>query len=77
MYSCVFPTDSRGVQADHERLQAQTTEEVHWVPVHGAQLPGGPTRRGLEGQRLRHSRQGPGNGCFMSSLEAVCSGHTW
>lgn len=41
--------DSRGVQADHERLQAQVREEVQGVPVHGAQLPGGPTFCGLEG----------------------------
>lgn len=53
---CITPTsplcpstDSRGVQAGHERLQAQNGEEVQGVPFHGAQLPGGPTFCGLEG----------------------------
>lgn len=42
-------TDARGVQADHERLQAQTRQEGQGVPVHGTQLPGGPKVFGLEG----------------------------
>lgn len=59
-YFLFSPADSRGVPADHERLQAQNRAEVQGVRVYGAQLPGSSSCFGLEGARLRHTCQRPG-----------------